>query len=192
MQSRIGLAVCRHLLPEARAACRLRGLRGIIPLAVEPRCDRPWPDWPDLLASVQSPPGPCDDLIVVGAGCLPAGSPPSGTARVRTLRSSTCFALLTDEASVDACVSRGCYLVTPGWLGNWRHAVASWGYDMPTARAHFREFARTILLLDTGTDPDAPAHLRHFARFLALDEQVQPVALDAFSDRLSRAVKCRP
>jgi len=190
MQARIGLAVCRHLLPEARAACRLHGPGGIALLPVEPRCDRPWPDWPGLLTSVQSPPGRCDDLVVVGAGCLPAGSPPCGTARVRALRSSTCFALLTDEASVDVWVSRGCYLVTPGWLRAWRRAVASWGYDMATARAHFCEFARTVLLLDTGTDPAAPAHLRNFARFLALDAQVQPVTLDAFSDRLSRAVQC--
>jgi hypothetical protein len=89
-------------------------------------------------------------------------------------------------------VSRGCYLVTPGWLRQWRDAVAAWGYDVATARAHFAEFAQAVLLLDTGLDAGAPSRLHDFAQFLALREEVEPVALDAFGDRLARAVGYRP
>jgi hypothetical protein len=192
MQAPAGLIVCRHLLPEAREACRLRGLGGIVLLPVEPRCDRPWPDWPGLLASAQPPPHSCDGVVVVGAQCLPPGDPPRGEPPAHVVRSSTCFALLTDETSVDTWVSRGCYLVVPGWLRQWRHAVAAWGYDAATARLHFGEFARTVLLLDTGTDPDAPTFLRDFAQFLALGEEVRRVGLDLLGDRIFRAVQCPP
>ncbi len=192
MRACIGLAVCRHLLPEARACCRQRGLDDVRLLPLEPRCDRPWPDWDSLRKSLEPAARSCDNMAAVGAGCLPADEPPPGPARLRVVRASTCFSLLTSEPSVDAWVSRGCYLVTPGWLRHWRDTVAAWGYDEATARAHFGEFARTVLLLDTGLDPDAASHLRDFARFLALGGEVRPVALDAFGDRVARAVQSLP
>jgi hypothetical protein len=192
MQAPTGLAVCRYLLQEACASCRQRGLNDVRLLPFEPRCDRPWPGWNSLHASLEPALESCDDVVVVGAGCLPAGGPPPASVRLRVVRASTCFSLLTDESSVDAWVSRGCYLVTPGWLRHWRDTVAAWGYDVATARAHFAEFARTVLLLDTGLDPDASSHLRDFAEFLALREEVQPAALDAFGDRIARAVQCPP
>jgi hypothetical protein len=192
MPAHIDLAVCRHLLPEVSIACRQRGLSGVTPLSFEPRCDRPLPGWPDLLAALQPAPGPCADVVAVGAGCLPAGPAPCGAGRVRIVRSSTCFALLTNETQVNTWVSGGCYLVTPGWLRHWRDAVSAWGYDRATARSHFGEFARTVLLLDTGTAPHAAAHLHDFAQFLALGEDVHRVGLDVLGNRISRAVQCPP
>jgi hypothetical protein len=188
MPDRIGVAVCRHLLQEASEVCRQRGLTGVTVLALPSQCDRPWPNWPALLAALQ--PGLADsaDLIVVGAVCLPDEPPPDGPVRVRVVRSSTGFAILTNETMVDAWTSRGCYLVTPGWVRQWREQVAEWGYDQAAARQHFGEFARTVLLLDTGVDPAAPAHLREFAEFLGLDHDTQPVGLDVFSDRVTHAV----
>jgi hypothetical protein len=192
MEARTGLAVCHHLLAEARACCRRRGLDQVALLSLEPRCERPWPGWDSLRESLEPAAGSCGTVVVVGAGCLPAAGPPPASVRLRVVSASSCFSLLTDESSVDAWVSRGCYLVTPGWLRHWRDAVAAWGYDGATARAHFAEFARTVLLLDTGLDPDASSHLRDFAQFLALREEVQPAALDAFGDRIARAVQCPP
>ena len=192
MHACTGLAVCRHLLAEARACCRRRGLDGIAILPLEPRCERAWPAWDSLRESLGPAAGSCDVVVVVGAGCLPAAEPPPGPARLRVVRSSTCFALLASETTVDAWVSHGCYLVTPGWLRQWRDAVAAWGYDIETARAHFAEFAQAVLLLDTGLDAGAASRLHDFAQFLALREEIEPVALGAFGDRLVRAVECRP
>ncbi len=192
MQACTGLAVCHHLLPEARDCCRRLGLNDVRLLPLEPRCERPWTAWDRLRASLEPAAGSCDTLVVVGAGCLPAGEPPPGPVRLGVVRSSTCFSLLAGESAVDAWVSRGCYLVTPGWLRQWRDAIAAWGYDVATARAHFAEFAQAVLLLDTGLDAGASSRLHDFAQWLALREEVEPVALDAFGDRLARAVGCRP
>jgi hypothetical protein len=192
MQSCAGLAVCRHLLPEARACLLTRGLDGVRLLPLEPRCDRPWPAWDTLLESLEPAAASCDAVVVVGAACLPSGEPPEGPARFRIIRSTTCFALLAGETAVDAWVSRGRHLVTPGWLRDWREAVAAWGYDAATARAHFGEFAQAVLLVDTGLDAGAATRLHDFAQFLALPGEVEPVALEAFADRLARAVGCRP
>ena len=192
MQPRTGLAVCRHLLPEAGACCRRRSLDAVALLSLEPHCDHPWPAWDTLWGSLEPAAASCERVVVVGGACLPAGEPPATPARIQVVRSSTCFSLLASETTVDAWVSRGCYLVTPGWLRQWRQAIAAWGYDLATGRAHFSEFAQEVLLLDTGLDADAPSRLHDFAQFLALREEVEPVALDAFGDRLTRAVACRP
>jgi hypothetical protein len=192
MCARTGLAVCRHLLPEARACCHRRSLEETALLSLEPRCEWAWPSWAHVLESLEPEVRSCDTVVVVGAGCLPAGEPPCGSARLRVVRSSTCFSLLAGDTTVDAWVSRGCYLVTPGWLRQWREAIAAWGYDIETARAHFGEFAQAVLLLDTGLDDRAPSRLHDFAQFLALRAELEPVGLDAFGDRLARAVECRP
>jgi hypothetical protein len=192
MQACIGLAVCRHLLPEARACARQGPLNEVALLSLEPRCEHPWPSWDGLRNSMEPAAGLGDTVVVVGAGCLPAGEPPRGPVPLRVVRSSTCFSLLAGEATVDAWVSRGCYLVTPGWLRQWRDAIAAWGYDQETARAHFGEFVRAVLLLDTGLDAAAPSRLHDFARFLGLRAETEPVALDAFGARLARAAECRP
>jgi len=162
-----------------------------LPLPFEPRCDRQWPDWEAVREALPAH-ADCDRIAVMGSTCLPAGEPPPGAVPLWVTRTSTCFSLLADDESVDAWISRGCYLVTPGWLRQWRDAVAAWGYDEATARAHFSEFATTVLLLDTGLDADAAVRLREFAGFLGLRAEVHRVTLDAFCDRLARAVQCPP
>ena len=91
-----------------------------------------------------------------------------------------CFHFLTNRAIVDHFIREGSYLMTPGWLSRWEDHIRAWGFDKATAQQFFHEFAKQILLLDTGVDPKAIEHLRDLAHFLELPYNILPVGLDVF------------
>ncbi len=49
----------------------------------------------------------------------------------------------------------GAYVVTAGWLKQWRGHLREMGFDRETAGEFFRECTRELLLLDTGSDAHA-------------------------------------
>ncbi|MEI8079818.1 MAG: hypothetical protein WCH61_09365, partial [bacterium] len=79
----------------------------------------------------------------------------------------------------------GDYLLTPGWLMQWREHLRLWGFDQVTARAFFRESCRRLLLLDTGVAPDAAAELASLRAYLDLPAELLPVDLDLLRLRLA-------
>lgn len=188
MTSGLDLVVCGHLRAEVDAISRARGWRGVGVLTVPPRCDRPWECWCDVLAAADAPNVGGARFVAIGGGCLPRPDPTATPNVAATVSARTCFGLLTNESLIDAWVARGCYLVTPGWLHHWRDAVAAWGFDAATARAHFGEFARTLLLLDTGTSADTAADLRDFSAFLGIPAETIRVGLDVLGDRIDRTL----
>jgi hypothetical protein len=188
MASRIALVVCRHLAEEAAAVCRACHWDDVSVAAVAPRCERAWENWTELMSAAGVDRLGADMVAVVGAGCLPDGSPAMTDRATHVVRKPTCFALLTNESLVDAWTAGGSYLVTPGWLAAWRTAVEAWGYDQGTARQHFGEFARSVRLLDTGASDRAAGDLRDFAGFLGLEALREPVGTDVFAGYVKGAV----
>lgn len=105
----------------------------------------------------------------------------------------TCMELVADAATVEQLLNQGAYLLTPGWLSNWRRYMREWGFDRETACAFFAETVRVLTLLDTGVCRDSAAQLQALAEFLRLPWSSMPVGLDplrchvtALVQRLSR------
>jgi hypothetical protein len=188
MTSGLGLVVCGHLRAEADAVVRSRGWQDVPVLSVPPRCERPWECWCDVLAAAGVVDAGVTRVVAVGGGCLPKANPNTTPNVASTVSARTCFGLLTNESLVDAWTARGCHLLTPGWLRHWRETVTAWGFDAETARAHFGEFAQTLLLLDTGTSADAVNDLRALSTFLGIPAETVAVGLDVFGDRLDHAL----
>jgi signal transduction histidine kinase/CheY-like chemotaxis protein len=98
--------------------------------------------------------------------------------RYQIRRLDQCFHMLVNRSMVDAYVRGRAYLLSPGWLKSWRHRLADWGFDQATARVFFNESALELLLLDTGTWPEATSELQLFADYVGLTARVIPVGLD--------------
>lgn len=95
-----------------------------------------------------------------------------------------CLTLVASAGFVDHLARTRHYVVTPGWLAGWPQRLAAWGFDQPTARACFAEFADRLALLDTGVNPQAPAQLQVLADYLGLAGEHIPIGLDHFQLRL--------
>jgi hypothetical protein len=188
MSKMIGLAVCRNFQREAQEIARLEKWEDAVILSYECCCDRGACSWHSLGESLGADVCSCSRVCLFGTWCLPVGEPRGIPATVSVRRASHCLALITNQSLLDHWAGRGCFMVSPGWLGNWKETVALWGYDEQSAREHFREFAQVLLLLDTGLYPSAGEDLKDMAAFFGLEPEILPVGLDLFSHYLQKEV----
>ncbi len=178
----IGIVFCKNWAAEMESVAREDNLAGVQLFPTEPHCDQRWQDWNELIAAAGPEAGACDALVVLGADCLPSGLPPCTGMPRRVVRKPHCLEHLASPERLDDWVSQGCFVVTPGWLGRWRQTVARWGYNEPLARAHFSEFARKILLLDTGLENRSVEFLKEASQFFGLEAIQEPVGLEILRD----------
>ncbi len=95
---------------------------------------------------------------------------------------SQCFELFTNRSIIEAEQAAGWYLLTPGWLKDWRHQIDSWGFTRESARAFFGESVSGLLLLET-SEADKAKHTTQLAEmgsYLGLKTKTRHVGLDIF------------
>ncbi len=98
----------------------------------------------------------------------------------RNVQFGNCLQMLVSKELLEFYASNGGYLVSPGWLSIWKSNLKEWGFDQKTAKQFFSDFARKIILLDSGVDSKSEINLTNFSEFLDLPSQTIPVGLDHF------------
>jgi signal transduction histidine kinase len=185
MSSRIGILCCHNFHREVRAAVEAEGWDDVTAIEFPARCGRPPMAWDELRALL---PANCGHLIIMGRTCLgklaeaPAGFPP-----VRWLRQKQCFHLVANPSEVDQAIADGGYLLTPGWLADWRGRLKEMGFEPETAGEFFKDFAKTLVLLDTGIETDTPGRFAQLASAVGLPATRIVVGLDRIRLLLAKA-----
>lgn len=154
MTEKLCILCCANFAPEIRAAVAAEGWHDVTVAAFPPRCGKPPLSWDELRPMVEKD---CTHVAILGRSCLQGlGATPAGWPPVRLLVQNECFHLVAAPQLVDEAISRGAYLATPAWLHDWRNQLRQLGFDEASAPGFFQDFARELVLLDTGTMPDAP------------------------------------
>ncbi len=78
----------------------------------------------------------------------------------------------------------GGFLLSPGWLANWRENLNKWNLDQTSAKTYFSEIATRLVLLDTGIDINSADLLKELSIFLDLPSQTIPIGLDHFRNEV--------
>ncbi|MFH1059561.1 MAG: PAS domain S-box protein [Pseudomonadota bacterium] len=125
---------------------------------------------------------------VVGGGCL-HDLRPAVDDNLAVLAPQQCFYLVAPAALVDSFIADGAYVLTPGWLADWRRRLSAWGFDQHTAREFFRETTTKLVLLDTGVYGDCRAELDAMAAYLDLPFQVLPIGLDMLRLQVAHLIR---
>jgi hypothetical protein len=122
--------------------------------------------WAELRALI---PANCSGLLVLGRACLgKLGEPPAGFPPVRVVPQAQCFHLVAEPRIVDEAIGAGAYLLTGSWLAEWPQHLQALGFEPQQAGAFFADFAKSLLLLDTGLDPQAAGRLAEFQATVGL------------------------
>lgn len=179
MSRDLGLMVCESVEPELTTVVRREGWADVqvVPLhggclpGAAPRLH------PVDLAVPALPPNL--ELHQIRCACAP---PLAGPVQVHDHiaghRIDNIFQLFLPRGVVMRHIDAGAYLVTSGWLSRWETHLADLGLSGVLAREMFQDFARSIVLVDTGIDPDAEAHCRAFSAHLQLPWTVIDAGLD--------------
>jgi signal transduction histidine kinase len=131
-----------------------------------------------------------DRVILIGGCCLAAlEARTTLLTECRIVRLEYCFSLVAGAFAVNQYLREGGYLVTPGWVRSWRHALQSLGFDgkRELAREFFKETTKKVVLLDTGMGSDSLEAVAAFADHIQRPFTVVPVGLDLLTQRIENA-----
>lgn len=187
---KVGVLVCDQFVREVRAVVAGGGLGSPTVVGYPPRCGlSPAAPGPALAEEAAAALRACDEVHAFGGPCLrgldlPLAAPPDCHVHLF----SPCQRLLAGGKAVDLWLRGGAYLLTPGWLAQWRDHLRRWGFDRPTAREFFADCTQRLVLLDTGAWPGAARHLEEFSDFVGVPAEVIPVPLEVLRDRLCQAL----
>jgi diguanylate cyclase (GGDEF)-like protein len=180
------LLCCENFRIEVEAAVAAEGWDDVRVAGYEARCGHLPVSWEELRPLVGAD---CADVVVVGRACLhDLAEPPAGWPDVRRWPLDECFELVACPSLVAEAVAGGAYVITPQWLARWPERLRELGFEQNGAGEFFHDFARELLLLDTGTLPEAQERLEAFSRAVGLPARRLTVGLDYLRLALARKV----
>ena len=92
--------------------------------------------------------------------------------------SNNCYNHILNEKLIAYILYAGSYIVTSGWLANWRHRLEDAGFDQYTAQSFFHDACKEIVLLDTGVDSESKQRVAEFSRYVDIPFQVIEIGLE--------------
>jgi signal transduction histidine kinase len=186
MAGKLCIFCCHNFLQEVGAGRTAEGWDDVVVAGFPARCGRPPVAWDELQALL---PAECTQIIVLGRACLQGLSdPPPGFPPARIVSVAQCFHLVAGEQLVNDAIAGGGYLITPAWLADWRGQLKTLGFVPEQAAEFFQDFAKELVLLDTGIDPQATAHLADVQAATHLPVRRIAVGLDVTRLSLARWV----
>ncbi len=176
MPGKLCILTCHSFHREIAAAVAAEAWDDVTVAAFPVRCGRPPLSWNELQPLLGAD---CTQVIVLGRSCLTALlEPPPAWPPVRLLCQEQCFHLIAGATLVADAIERGAYLITPTWLDDWQSHLANMGFGTENSREFFHDFARELVLLDTGIDPRAPTNLAALTEAMKLPSVRIAVGID--------------
>ena len=186
MPANLCLLSCQNFHQEVDAGVVAEGWEDVVSVAFPVRCGRPPMRWDELRLLL---PADCTQVILLGRACMHRlDAPPADFPPTRILRVEQCFHLIAGQHLVDEAIADGGYLITPVWLANWRVQLNEMGFAADQAGEFFRDFAKELVLLDTGIDPEALSRLAELGDAVKLPVRRIAVGLDHTRLLLARLV----
>ncbi|RRR69425.1 MAG: diguanylate cyclase [Candidatus Viridilinea halotolerans] len=187
MSPKLRICVCRYYYAEVAAALAALGAQDVSVETYGLSCDRPVRQTLKLGTAAQLP-AETERLFIGVCALVPDPGRTLPQMPERMLRLDHCLTMLSGPVLFQQAVRSGAYLITPGWLQHWPEHLQRWGFDQALAREFFRDTVSELLLLNTGTDPEAPAELVRFADYVQRPYQIHAIGLDYLQLFLERAI----
>lgn len=176
MAEKLCFLVCDNFYAEVQASIKAEEWRDVTAAHFPSRCGRPEIQWSELRKII---PENCAQLVVLGRACIHRlSNPPDDFPAIQIIHIEQCFHLVAGADLVQELISAGGYLMTPGWLSNWREQLASLGFDDAQSVPFFQDFAKQLIFLDTGIDTQARKNLQALQSVVDLPVQRIAVGLD--------------
>ena len=186
MTGKLCVLCCGNFRTEVGAGITAEGWSDVITAAFPVRCGRPPIGWDELRTAL---PDDCTQVIILGRACLTGlQTPPAGFPPTRIVPVQQCFHIVAGETLVNELIATGAYLITPTWLAHWRDEIRAMGFAPETIGDFFHDFAKEIVLLDSGLDPQSPQQLAELQTAVRIPARRIAVGLDYTRAKLSRWV----
>ncbi|MEX1325857.1 MAG: hypothetical protein AB1Z29_03575, partial [Desulfobacterales bacterium] len=176
------ILVCDHYKKELESIVDAEPLKGITVGSFPARCGRP-PIKKDELTALRKNLGEFDRTLVLGGCCIADlyNEELTDDNNFYCKKVKQCNYLIADPFMVDFYMQNGGYLLTSGWLENWKKHINEWGFEKAGAQEFVKESIREMVLLDTGVVPKSAQLLQDLSAYLQLSVKSVPVGTAYFS-----------
>jgi two-component system, sensor histidine kinase and response regulator len=180
MTEKLHLFICEHFKAETAAVISAGAFPDVALSYFPARCSRPVMTNKRLSALPMFKRPSDDDNVVCGCSCMSTSDKEFLDERdILYLDHVTCFEMFAPPDLVNQLMTQGAYIITPGWLADWRSWAAQWGTE-DQARQIFSETITKLVLLDTGTNSDWEAQLAEFSAYIDRPWESLPVGIDYY------------
>jgi signal transduction histidine kinase/ActR/RegA family two-component response regulator len=185
MPERIRILACEYQAPEFQSAAATIGCAELEVCTYPSRCGMPPLTWSEVASRVE----PGVPTLLFGGCCLGKleDTPPTGCAGIRVCHEAQCTGFAVDPSLLRPHLEQGAYVLTPGWLGDWRGRLDGWQNNEDQLRAFWKESATRLIYLDTGTLP-LDEQARAFASHVDLPLEIIQVGISYLEQQLAREV----
>lgn len=114
-------------------------------------------------------------IIIISSACSGGHHDLLSHRKIEIIRLEHCFEVLTTLPTIYHLISKGNYLVTNGWLKNYKQHIREWGFDEDSARTFFGESVKQIMLIETGLPGNYLPALQAVAHYMGLPYDTLPV-----------------
>ena len=177
-RQRLNIIVCENLLPEFEEAVQRLGCRDVIITSYRSMCDKKDMGGETAALLKERLESGCDCALICGENC-DALKLADGERYFRVVTLGLCASHFVDVRFAQYVLSKGGYIVSPGWLKDWRRHLERMGFDQETARGFYRESCRELVFFEMNGGEGYKNELRAFSRYLDIPCRVVRVKSDS-------------
>lgn len=118
-------------------------------------------------------------IIFIGGACLGSKNFRQELPRnIEVIRLEQCFEVYTNLQIIYHLINQGSYLVTNGWLKQYKQYISEWAFEKDAAKAFFGESLKKVLLLETGLEGSYKHEIEAVAHYMGLPYEIMPIGND--------------
>lgn len=176
MKEKLCIYTCNSLVPEVAHLLKTGDYPDVDLKSFPSHCSAKPFDEEGILKLIGNQVDQYDRIIVFVSTCFrKAKTSLQSFKNIEIIKLEQCFEILFSLPSIYHFVSQGNYLVTNGWLQNYKQHVREWGFNPKTAKNYFGESVKRVMLLETGLPSDYQAKLEAISEYMGLPYEVFPI-----------------
>jgi len=183
--NRLEILVCENYLPDIRDSVEKAGFTDVIVSSYPCRCSRRGPPGPPLRIRGNKE---NDAILLCGRDCGILREIRSENRFYKTYTSEYCFSHIADRSLLEYIVRKGGYIISSGWLRDWRRRLADCGFDRATASRFYNDFASELVYVDTNVHSDSEKDLKELSEYLTMPATSISISGDSLVNLMKSAV----
>lgn len=95
--------------------------------------------------------------------------------KIKIIRLEQCFEILFPLDTIFHFAKQGNYILSKGWLRNYKKHIKEWGFNEVNSKTFFKESMKQLMLLDTGLPGEYKSRLQDFSEYTGLKYSILPI-----------------
>lgn len=180
MKSYLGIVICDDLVEEVKTTIKNNDIKNVIisPFASQCMCNKRKDN--TVIQAILKCKERCSKILIFGSPSCTSLDMIKKIDIYEIHSFEYCFQMLTNRELIEYLIKQKSYIITPGWLNNWKKNIEQMGFD--------KEAASKITLLNTGVYENSLDKLKEFGEFVKLPYEQIPIGLDFISMLISNSI----